>query len=305
VSEPGPRSVTVRSAAKINLALRVGSLGPDGFHRLATVYQAVSLYDEVTATRRRTGIRVSVDGAAAASVPTDGSNLATLAAQQLAAAHRVSAGVALRIRKQIPVAGGMAGGSTDAAAALVACDALWGTEAGRDGLVPLAARLGSDVPFCLVGGTAVGTGHGERIHPALARGSFSWVLAVAERGLSTPAVYAELDRGRGGRSVAEPAVPPEVMNALRAGDAEALGPALCNDLAAPALRLRPQLRQVLEAGAERGPLGAGVCGSGPTCMFLAGDAEHALDIAVHLAGAGVCRSVVRATGPVPGARVVG
>jgi 4-diphosphocytidyl-2-C-methyl-D-erythritol kinase len=271
---------------------------------LATVYQAVSRYDEVVAAEAPAGeIRLLVHGAERAAVPTGDDNLAVRAAKLLAQSHRVTAGVELRVRKGIPAAAGLAGGSTDAAAALVACDALWGCATPRSRLLELAAQLGSDVPFCLVGGTCIGTGRGESVHPALARGKYHWVLALAEQGLATPAVYTELDRGRRGRAVPEPVVPEEVMSALRSADPDALGQVLCNDLQEPALRLRPRLRQLLSTGDERGALGSLVSGSGPTCLFLAGDAEHALDIAVHLSGAGLCRSVLRATGPVVGARL--
>ena len=295
-------SVTVRSPAKVNLALAVGPARPDGFHALATVYQAVSVYDEVVATEAPgPAARVSVEGAERAGVPAGEDNLAVRAARLLAQRHAVAPGVALRVRKAIPAAAGLAGGSTDAAAALVACDALWGCGASRATLLELAAQLGSDVPFCLVGGTAVGTGRGENVHPALARGEYHWVLALADQGLPTPSVYAELDRGRRGRPVAEPQVPAEVMSALLTADADALGQFLCNDLQEPALRLRPRLRQLLATGDERGALGSLVSGSGPTCLFLAGDSDHALDIAVHLSGSGLCRSVLRASGPVAGA----
>ena len=298
--------VTVRTPAKLNLALAVGPLRPDGYHDVATVYHAVSLYDELSAGEAPGGrIGVSVGGRQTAGVPLGEDNLAVRAARLLAQRHRVRSGVTLRIRKAIPAAAGLAGGSSDAAAALVACDALWGCGATRAEMLELAAQLGSDVAFCLVGGTAIGAGRGESVHPALARGTYRWVLAFAEHGLPTASVYAELDRGRRSRPITEPRVPPEVMSALRSADADALGQVLCNDLQEPALRLRPRLRQLLATGDERGALGSLVSGSGPTCMFLAADEEHALDIAVHLSGAGLCRSVVRAHGPVPGARIVG
>jgi len=213
--------------------------------------------------------------------------------------------VALHITKGIPVAGGMAGGSADAAAALVACDALWGTGLSRAELAELAVGLGSDVPFSLLGGTAMGTGRGEVLAPVLARGRFEWVAALAEDGLSTPAVYRELDRLRGGRAVPEPRVSDGLMAALRAGDADELGRAMRNDLQDAACALRPVLRQTLDTGREAGALGAMVSGSGPTVVFLARSPEHAIDIAVALSATGTCRAVKRAHGPVGGARVVG
>jgi 4-diphosphocytidyl-2-C-methyl-D-erythritol kinase len=298
----------VRSPAKVNLGLSVGALDAEGYHRVATIYHAVSLYDEVRARPSETPgeITVTATGEGMRRVPLDDTNLAVQAARRLAKAFDVRAGVALSIHKTIAVAGGLAGGSANAAAALVACDALWGIGAGRDELLALGAEIGSDVPFCLFGGTAIGTGRGQVLSSVLSRGSYEWVLGYADGGLSTPEVYAELDRMRavsGGR-VVPPAVPEHLMAALRSGDPYAVGPALCNDLQPAALRLRPALRRTLELGEEYGALGSLVTGSGPTCLFLASDADHAVDLAVALSGSGLCSSVQRATGPVPGARIV-
>lgn len=299
-------SVTVRAAAKINLFLAVGGPRPDGFHELATVFQAVSLHDEVTASDAD-GVHVSVladAGIDSAAVPTNRSNLAAKAALLLAKKTGHRCDVHLRIRKAIPVAGGMAGGSADAAAALVACDALWGLRSSRTELTELAAHLGSDVAFSLLGGTAVGHGRGEELTPALARGRFEWVLAVAEEGLSTRDVYVECDRLRRGRVLAEPAIGDEVMAALRAGSAAALGRALHNDLQPAACNLRPELARTLDVGEEFGALGSIVSGSGPTVAFLARDKEHALDLAVAMSATGASSFVKRVHGPVVGARVV-
>jgi 4-diphosphocytidyl-2-C-methyl-D-erythritol kinase len=296
-------SVTVRVPAKINLVLSVGPRRSDGFHELATILHAVSLQDEVLAGADE-DISVRVEGIGSDQVPLDDANLAVRAARTLAAYAGVSTGARLLIRKEIPVAAGLAGGSADAAAALVACDALWDTGLGRPELSILAARLGSDVPFGLVGGTALGTGRGERLTPAMVGGTFHWVLAIAEHGLPTAEVYRALDDVRGRVGVAAPTVVPEVLSALRAGDATALGALLTNDLEAPACALVPQLTATLEAGRDLGALGALVSGSGPTCAFLARDAEHALDLAIGLTSGRVAADVRRVTGPVPGARVV-
>jgi 4-diphosphocytidyl-2-C-methyl-D-erythritol kinase len=188
---------------------------------------------------------------------------------------------------------------------LVACDALWRLGTHRDDLSSLAADLGADVPFALHGGTAIGTGKGESLTSVLSRGSFQWVFALAEDGLSTPAVYAECDRLREDRPVPEPYVSDILMQAVRAGDPMLLGKALHNDLQAAALSLRPTLGQVLELGDDFGALGAVVSGSGPTCAFIARDEEHSLDLAVALTASGVCRTVRRASGPVAGAKIVG
>ncbi|MDQ1286534.1 MAG: 4-(cytidine 5-diphospho)-2-C-methyl-D-erythritol kinase [Actinomycetota bacterium] len=301
---PGSRTgVTVRVPAKINLELSVGGPRPDGFHELATVFHAVSLFDEVTAFPSDQ-VGVSVAGPQADLVPDDASNLAVRAALLLARHTGVTDGVHLHIRKGIPVAGGMAGGSADAAGALLACDALWRTGLSRDDLRVLAADLGSDVPFGLLGGTAIGTGRGERLTPALARGSFHWVVALSAGGLATPAVYREIDRLRAGRVLPEPRVSDRLMQALRSGDARALGAALSNDLQPAALSLDPHLDRTLAVGLDSGALGGLVSGSGPTVVFLVEGQEQALDLSVALAATGVAADVRRAHGPVPGAKVV-
>ncbi len=298
-----PDRVVVRVPAKLNLHLSVGPLRADGFHELTTVFHAVSLTDEVT-VRPADRLTVTVAGEGADQVPTDATNLAVRAAALLAEHTGHAPGVAITIRKGIPVAGGCAGGSADAAATLVACNALWGTELDVDGLSELAARLGSDVPFCLQGRTALGTGRGERLTPVLGRGSYAWVLALAQEGLSTPAVYRRLDDDR----ESTPTVasdPSEVLAALRKGDAALLGRALHNDLQPPAVALRPALQTLLDRGDELGALGGIVSGSGPTVAFLARDPDHADELAAQLAASDVCRAVRRADGPVAGARVVG
>lgn len=295
--------VTVRVPAKVNLSLSVGGLRTDGFHELATVFHAVGLFDDVTALPGD-GLTLSVEGEGADDVPLDDGNLAVQAARLLAEHTGVEPRAHLHIHKGIPVAAGLAGGSADAAGALVALDQLWGTGLEREDLHRLAARLGSDVPFALLGHTAVGLGRGERLTPALARGRFHWVLAFADAGLTTPSVYAELDRLRGDAVQVEPRVPDALMAALRSGDPAALGNAMGNDLQRAAVSLRPQLTMTLDVGEEYGALAALVSGSGPTCAFLARDDEHALDLAVALAGSGTCRTVRHAPGPVAGARVV-
>jgi 4-diphosphocytidyl-2-C-methyl-D-erythritol kinase len=302
-------SLTVRVPAKVNAQLAVGGLRDDGFHGLATVFFAVGLYDEVTVTPAD-DLVVTVSGRDAAAVPADGSNLAAQAARLLGRRYGIPPHVHLHITKDIPVAGGMAGGSADAAAALVACDALWGTSASRAELLGLAGELGSDVPFGLVGGVALGRGRGELLTPVECAGTYHWVFAVAEGGLATPAVYGECDRlrsaagGCGDDVVPCPEPSGALLAALREGDAAALGKALDNDLQPAALSLRPALARTLRAGAEAGALGSIVSGSGPTCAFLAKDADAAAAVAEGLLASGTCRAVRTATGPVPGATLV-
>lgn len=297
--------VRVRVAGKINLALRSGPLRADGYHSLATVFQAVSLFDEVDARWARPGqISVQVLGDQADLVPTDDTNLAVRAARllrDLVASKPV--GVDLTIRKAIPVTGGMAGGSADAAAALLACAVLWDLDVSPEEMRALGARLGADVPFCLTGGSALGTDRGDQLAPVLSRGSYHWVLAFGEGELSTPAVFAKFDE-LGLATTGNFEVPPELLNALVSGDPHALGEHLVNDLQAAAIALRPELARVLEAGTALGAVGAIVSGSGPTVAFLAANESDAIDLSVHLSSEGVCRSVKRVSGPVPGARLL-
>ena len=302
-----PPPVTVRVPSKVNLHLAVGDLREDGYHELTTIFQSLSLTDEVTvAVADDPGVEIHGEGAD--SVPTGANNLAWRAVQELArhAGRDLSEPkVRIVINKGIPVAGGMAGGSADAAATLVGLASLWRLEIGRDELADLAANLGSDVPFVLHGGTALGTGRGERLIPVLARHQFHWVLAFDRRGLSTPKVYGELDRLRAEGDPPRVGAVEPVLEALSSGDPRQLALLLGNDLQAPAVSLRPALRRTLRAGVAAGALAGTVSGSGPTCAFLCEDAESALRVAAELSGAGVCRTVRVAHGPVPGAKVVG
>ncbi len=295
-----------RVPAKINLHLGVGPLREDGYHDLNTVFYALSLYDDVTVRAADAG-SVSVTGESAHEVPGDPSNLAARAVAALADYADVpDREVAIAIEKQIPVAGGMAGGSADAAGALVAAARLWRLDVAREVLMELAAGLGSDVPFALLGGAALGTGRGEKLLPVLHRGELHWVIVVSKTGLSTPAVYRELDRLRAGRgeTVPPPERPDALIQALAVGDPYAVAPLLHNDLQPAALSLQPLLRRTLRAGAEAGALAGLVSGSGPSCAFLCADADAAVAVAAELSGLGVAKAVRTAYGPVPGARLI-
>ncbi|MFB9310727.1 4-diphosphocytidyl-2-C-methyl-D-erythritol kinase [Agromyces hippuratus] len=299
-------AVHVRAPGKINLFMRVGGVQADGYHDVATAYQAVSLYEDVRAWPSDE-FSVAFGGSIDTSgLPTDRSNLAIKAAKLLARSAGVPGGVHLEIEKHVPIAGGMGGGSADAAATLVACDALWGTGLAKEELHALAAQLGADVPFALSGGTAIGTGRGDQLSAALATGSFHWVLAVAEFGLSTPAVYQELDRQRASRlglvSNEAPVVDAAVLQALRAGDARRLAESLHNDLEAAALSLAPGLGGILELGTSHGALAGIVSGSGPTVAFLVDDTDSALELQVALSAARL--HAVHVHGAVHGARIV-
>jgi 4-diphosphocytidyl-2-C-methyl-D-erythritol kinase len=302
-----PPPITVRVPAKINLHLSVGDLRSDGYHELATVFQALSLVDEVTvAAGDEPGVEVSGEGES--NVPTGANNLAWRAVRELAAYIGRSddeSKVRVVIRKGIPVAGGMAGGSADAAAALIGLSALWRLELSREELTKIGAKIGSDVPFALSGGTALGTGRGEQLVPVLSRHTFHWVLAFDTRGLSTPRVFQELDRLRAEGEPPRIGSHDPLVEALASGDPRQLGLLLGNDLQAAAVSLRPSLRRTLRAGVDAGALAGMVSGSGPTCAFLCTDADSAVEVAAELSGAGVCRTVRVAHGPVHGARVVG
>jgi 4-diphosphocytidyl-2-C-methyl-D-erythritol kinase len=297
------RGVTVRVPAKVNVQLSVGAPRPDGFHPLANVFLAVGLYDRVTVTPAEE-LRVTCSGPDAGQVPLDASNLAARAAVALGARYGRDAAVHVHIDKDIPVAGGMAGGSADGAAALVACDALWGTGASRAELLEICAELGSDVPFSLVGGAALGVGRGELLTPLEVGGDFHWVFAMAPRGLSTPAVFREFDRLAEGRPVPEPVADESLLTALAKGDVDALAGAVSNDLQPAALSLFPELADTLRVGREAGAAAALVSGSGPTTAYLARDAASAARVAEALTASGACRDVRLATGPAPGATVV-
>lgn len=300
--------VHAKAPGKINVFLKVGSKLDDGYHDVAIAYQAVSLYEEIR-VYPADDFSVQIAGTVELSrVPVDGSNVAIRAARLLARRTGYRAGAHIEIGKHVPVTGGMGGGSADAAATLLACDALWGTELPRDEMLALATELGADVPFAFTGGTAIGTGRGDQLSPALAQGQFQWVLAISDFGLSTPAVYSELDKHRDRHSQdifpadPQPFVDANVLQALRAGDPQMLSETLYNDLQAPALHLEPSLASVLELGEENGALAGIISGSGPTVAFLAADLDNALELQIALSAARL--NVVRVTGPVHGARLV-
>ncbi|MGW2568215.1 4-(cytidine 5'-diphospho)-2-C-methyl-D-erythritol kinase [Streptomyces sp. NPDC001537] len=296
-------SVTVRVPAKVNVQLAVGAARPDGFHDLANVFLAVGLYDEVTVTPADE-LRITCEGPDADQVPLDRTNLAARAAVELARRRGIEPAVHIHIAKDIPVAGGMAGGSADGAGALLACNTLWQAGASRAELLAVCAELGSDVPFSLVGGAALGTGRGEQLRTLEVGGTFHWVFAMADRGLSTPAVFREFDRLAEGLDIPEPVASEELLRALAKGDPDALAAAVSNDLQPAALSLFPELADTLTAGRTAGALAALVSGSGPTTAFLARDPESAAKVAETLRTSGTCRTVRTASGPAPGATVI-
>ena len=297
------KSVTVRVPGKVNVYLGVGPREFSGYHELATIFQAVGVYDEVTVSAADS-LKISGLGAFADQIPTDETNLAWKAAELVARACGEDPNIHIQIDKSIPIAAGMAGGSADAAATLVACDTYWNAGIPRDQLDAMAATLGSDVPFMLHGGCALGVGRGDVLSPVMIRGSFHWVFATFDEGLSTAQIYEKTDEMRGLEFEAEPEVPTELLSALARGDAPALGRLLHNDLQLAATTSRPQLGRVLEQGIDSGALGAIISGSGPTCAFLVRDESSAIDLVVALKASGLVDDVLRTHGPVHGARVI-
>jgi 4-diphosphocytidyl-2-C-methyl-D-erythritol kinase len=294
-------TITVRAPAKINLHLGVGAPREDGFHPLMTIYHAVDLHDEVTVgDAPEWSVSVEATGPIDVSgVPLGEENIVVRAGRALAAHHGLDRAAHVEIRKGIPVAGGMAGGSADAAATLVALDRLW--ELGSDDatLFALAAGLGSDVPFALVGRNALGTARGEQVEQLPGVESPRWwvVLPASGEGLSTPAVYRRYDELRPD-APAEPAAPYRLVEFLEDPVAE-VAALLHNDLQDAALDLRPDLAAVLAAGEAAGALRGLVSGSGPTCVFLCEDEAGAEAVARELRA--TYDVVLTAGGPVTGA----
>ena len=303
-------SVRVEAPGKVNLFLSCGARGADGYHPLTTVFQAVRLIETVTARRQAVAARgrvtLTIEGGPPG-LPVDERNLAVRAALLLARTTGVREGVDLLLRKRVPVAGGMAGGSADAAAALVACNQLWGTGLNLAELTGLAARLGADVPFPLLGATAVGHGRGDDLSPLMTRGTYQWVFALAHEGLSTPVVFARFDElaAAAGRAPVTREVPGALTAALRTGDPGALAPALHNDLQAAAVDLRPAIAEVIALAERAGALRAIVSGSGPTVAALVPEAATAMRVCRALTASGLVSGTVRADAPVAGAREVG
>jgi 4-diphosphocytidyl-2-C-methyl-D-erythritol kinase len=295
---------TVRAPAKINLHLGVGAPREDGFHPLLTVYQAVGICDDVTVSRSAgwsLGVTVP-DWIDPDLVPTGGDNIVDRAARLLAAHHGIDATAEVSIAKSIPMAGGMAGGSADAAAALVALDRLWGVDTSDDDLLRIAAELGSDVPFALLGGTALGTGRGELVERVRDDGTWWWVAVVDPEGMSTPAVYRHFDELNPDADPVPPAAD-DLLEAIDTGDVDLLAASLRNDLQEAAFDLRPALSDVIDRGEREGALRGLVSGSGPTCVFLTESADAAREVAGAFTEDGH-EAVLVTHGPVAGAHVV-
>lgn len=295
-------SVTARAAAKINLTLSVGRPREDGFHPLATIYQAIGLYDDVTVREAdEWSVRTHADARVDLStVGDDDSNIAIRAGRALAAHHGLVWAAAIDIQKAIPVAGGMAGGSADAAATLVALEELWGLDTSVEDLVSIAADLGSDVPFALYGGTALGGGRGEVVTPIEAPATLWWLVVPHPIGLPTPSVFRHFDHL--GLGDDHPLIDEELVAALAAGDVAAIASAVGNELQPAAYDLRPDLAQRHRLLDELGADAVLLSGSGPTQLLLFGDVGAARSAAGELRDQGIDHVLVPA--PVAGAHVL-
>lgn len=298
-------AVSVRVPGKVNIHFGVGSRRADGYHELATIFQAVSIYDKVTVTPADQ-LRITVGGTHARDVPAGPANLAAQAATLIGELTGQAPRVHIHVHKRLPAAGGMAGGSADAAATLVACNALWDSRLGSRDLQALALQLGSDVPFTLLGGTATGHGRGELLTPLAIGSDLHWVFAFAARGLSTPDVYAEFDRveQRSTTGSTSPVIPAGLCDAVSAGASGTVAKLLHNDLEKTVFRLRPDLRRVRDAGLELGACGAVISGTGASCAFLATDKEAALRLAAALRATGTCLDARYAVGPAGGPQIL-
>lgn len=297
--------VTVKVPAKINLQLTVGPVTADGYHELATIFQAISLYDEVTVSKVKPGFEtLSISGENAKSIPTNHENLANKAVREIAKFVEQPISARIHIDKSIPVAGGMAGGSANAAAVLVAVNHLWELNLELAQLSDLASKIGSDVAFLLYGNTHLGLGRGEKLTPVLTRANLNWVIATNKSGLSTAEVYKTCDQIRTNEAIAKPIANKDLMQALASGDLNKIASNLVNDLQPAALKLKPELKNLLNAGEELGAIAAMVSGSGPTCIFLTSNENSAQNLAVDLSGSGLCKNVFVASGPVTGAKIV-
>lgn len=297
--DPPVRGVTVRAPAKINLHLGVGAARPDGYHPLATVYQAVGLYDDVTVMEDSDWSVELVEPDPA--VPLDETNIAIRAGRRLTAHHGIDVAASIMIDKGIPVAGGMAGGSADAAATLVALDRMWDLDTSDDDLLAIAAELGSDVPFALLGGTAFGGGRGELVEPIADQTSLWWVAVLSETGLSTADVYRNFDLVHPA-AAPMPDHPDKLIAALASGDVGLVADLLDNDLWSSARDLRPDLAALEADLRSMDPEALLLSGSGPTLLMLYGDVDRARAALADVQDLGH-RGVI-APGPVAGVHVV-
>ncbi|MFM7014162.1 MAG: 4-(cytidine 5'-diphospho)-2-C-methyl-D-erythritol kinase [Actinomycetota bacterium] len=288
----GSSDLFVASApAKVNLFFAVGAFLKDGYHEVASLYQALALREQLSmelSGRNHVEFCGPYQSLAEESVPRDDSNLVFLAQKALSefSVELANSKFDFLIKKSVPIAGGMAGGSADAAAALTLIDGRYGLELGSK-LEEIGSSFGADVPFSIRGGTAQGLGRGEVLSPIETSGTLHFVVTPNPVGLATPLVYKQLDlmrieEGIDVSALAPPTLSRSLLKAVADANPEALAPLMANDLERAALRLRPELRSVLEAGEEAGALRSMISGSGPSIVHLARNRTDAELIAERL-----------------------
>lgn len=285
--------ITASAPGKINIFFKVGALQENGYHDVLSVYQALDIRETVTvgaASNWQVSVSGDLSAEQIAAVPTGEENLVVRAAKVISSLAKLDSPkpINFEITKNVPVAGGMGGGSADAAAALLAVDELWCTGVDGEALITAAAQLGADIPFSLLGGTAIGVGKGDELEPIDGVKKLHWVLVPMDAGLSTPRVYAKLDeirasRGEDPTQIESPSVSSALINALQYGDAHEVAKHLHNDLQEAAISLMPELSITMHAGLAAGALAAMVSGSGPTVAMLAESEDAAESLANHLA----------------------
>jgi 4-diphosphocytidyl-2-C-methyl-D-erythritol kinase len=278
-------SVDLRTNAKINLFLRVVGQRADGFHELESIFHGVGLADEMRMTlnhSRRVDVEMHPAGGFQGKLPELEDNLAFLAAQALADRGFPHEGVEIRIDKRIPIGGGLGGGSGNAAGVLVGLNHLLNLDLTPESLVEVAAIVGSDVPYCISGGTALVMGRGEMLTPLPATTDLWFVLGISNEPLMTADVYAAFDRLE--TDVAEARSAPMAL-ALGAGDVADVAALLHNDLEPAAFALRPDLAEAKQALTDAGCLGACLTGSGPTLFGIVEGPEQGAEVAERVMGA--------------------
>lgn len=291
------KRISVKGYAKINLHLDITGRMADGYHAVSTVMQTVSLHDELLLTlTEESALSLSCD---VSGIPTDGRNLAIRAASLFLEETKISAGARIDLRKRIPMAAGLAGGSADAAAVLAGMNRLCGNPLDTDALCALGARLGADVPFCIVGGTAYADGRGERLRALPAMPDCALVLVCEGEGVSTPWAYGLLDSLYDGFSDScgyAPESTDALESALRQKDLPAIASSLYNVFEAPILRERPIAASLRSLLIEQGAMGAMMSGSGPSVFGIFEDTERAERAARAIRARGYTPYVCRPTG---------
>ena len=286
----GSQGLVLRTSAKVNLALEVLGKRGDGYHEIATVLQAVDLFDRLT---METADILSLH-ADDPELPTDDGNLVMRAARLLQKTAGIEKGARLRLQKRIPVAAGLGGGSSDAAATLLGLNRLWGLRWPRARLQELAVELGMDVPFFLGTGRAVARGRGERLQVLPGGGGYALVLVNPRTPLSTREVYGRVPGGWH----AEPTGTERVIEALRRRNVAALAAALTNNLERVVEPVLPVIGRMKAALLAAGALGAIMSGSGPTVFGLARSLDHARQVRSRVSRAGwACWAVRTNSGP--------